>query len=150
MGLIRTLIGVLAVLRLTRFVTSDWLGEWWLVAPAKRWAADAELDYRTAVHTTTQEFRKIPLSEIADPAMFDRIVAEREATLTSDAPLSWQARLVKGLDCPFCVGFWLGAAVLLGSLTVGRAPLLGQVWRFVLTALGLNYVVGHVSARLDS
>lgn len=49
--------------------------------------------------------------------------------------------LVDGLECPACVGFWLGWLVLL--LPKNR------VTRSLLRALALNYVVLHVSSRID-
>lgn len=119
------LLAVLATLRLTRFVTTDWLGEWWLVGPAKTWAKRAERVYIAGPHP--------PLSEMALP----------------DNPRSWQGKLVKGLDCPFCVGFWIGAAVLLSLTLVRAVPPLLPIWRLVMGAFALNYVVGHVSHTLD-
>lgn len=57
---------------------------------------------------------------------------------------------VTGLDCPFCVGTWIGFGVL-GSYAAARAagPQALRAWRFVTSGLALNYVVGHVSARID-
>ncbi|QXN74811.1 hypothetical protein SEA_PHRANCESCO_19 [Microbacterium phage Phrancesco] len=115
---------VLATARATRFITSDHLGEWWIVGPAKRWA------WRKGTHGYSP-------SEIAvDPAP------------TPDPRSGWRAKLVKGLDCPFCVGFWIGGVILLGEATIGRSPL-RPLWRFGIGMLGLNYLVGHISSRID-
>jgi hypothetical protein len=115
---------LLGALRLTRFITSDKLGYWWVVQPARRWAM-----YGTALYHSPAEV----------------IEAEWEG----GAPTTPRQRLVSGLDCPFCVGFWLGALALVGTLLIGRVPVLGALWRLGLGALGLNYIVGHISARLD-
>jgi hypothetical protein len=58
-------------------------------------------------------------------------------------------RYLEGLTCPFCVGFWVGlAAVVLVALLGGPGDL--PVWfRYLMGAFALNYVVGHVSGRLD-
>lgn len=115
---------ILGTLRLTRFVTEDWLGHWWIVQPARRWAVFGTRLYHTL------------------PESIDAEWAENE-------PRTWRQKLVKGLDCPFCVGFWLGAAVLL-SLAIARAvPPLLPLWRFAMAALSLNYITGHVSSRID-
>jgi len=122
--LIRAALLVLAAARATRFFTSDTLGEWTIVGPAKRWA------FR---HEAPEEFRDL----VDDPQP------------TPEAHWGWRSKLTKGLDCPFCIGFWLGALILLGEVTVGRVPVLRQLWRFAIAAFALNYVAGHVSARLD-
>src|SRR5262245_56805005 len=60
---------------------------------------------------------------------------------TKDHPrhLHW----AEGLDCPFCVGYWIGVAVLLGYHALPRG-----LWRFGCATLTLNEVAGHLAARL--
>ena len=118
---------VLAALRATRFVTTDWLGEWWLVRPAKRWAVRAE----SPIHSG-------PRPPGWDPDDRD-----------PDPDNGWRSKLVHGLDCPFCVGFWIGLLVLVAEVRLGRVPGVRAVWRFGVSAFALNYVVGHVSSRID-
>jgi len=110
----------LAAARLTRFVTTDWLGEWWIGQPAKAWAEkvdgpDSAIDLTATGHHRT--------------------------------------KLVKGLDCPFCVGFWVGGALLIGEAALGatsKSPkLVRGTWALGIGALALNYIVGHVSSRID-
>lgn len=110
-----------ASLRLTRFITSDTLGEWVLVGRLRRWADEHEARHLAARGETPSEDHE---------------------------PETWQARAVSGLDCPFCVGFWLGAAALASWPAVRNTRLQGP-WRFVAGALTLNYLAGHISARLD-
>lgn len=57
----------------------------------------------------------------------------------------WRTKLVDGLSCPFCVGFWVGAGVLGGQAVLGRSP----AWRFLLTALALNEVAGRFTLVED-
>lgn len=121
----RILVAALAALRLTRFVTSDFLGEWWIAGPAKRWA------WRNGTDGYSP-------SEIA-----------RSPAPTPRPENGWRSKLVKGLDCPFCVGFWLGVLVLLAEVVAPRIPVVRPLWRFAAGALALNYVTGHVSARID-
>lgn len=127
MNLSRLALVAIATARLTRFVTSDWLGEWTLVRPLKRWAVRAE----SPTHSGPR------------PAGWDP--DDRDP----DPDNGWRSKLVKGLDCPFCVGFWIGALVLLGEVVTRRWRPLRAVWTFALGALGLNYAVGHVSSRID-
>lgn len=127
MNLSRLALVAIATARLTRFVTSDWLGEWTLVHPLKRWAVRAES----------------PMHSGPRPAGWDP--DDRDP----DPDNGWRSKLVKGLDCPFCVGFWIGVLVLLGEVVTHRWRPLRAVWTFVLGALGLNYAVGHVSSRID-
>lgn len=116
----RDLIAVLAALRLTRLVTRDWLGEWSIVQPLKTWAE--EWDGPQDVHSVETQGKR---------------------------PDLWRSRLVSGLDCPHCVGFWLT----LGTLAFSRLPMPkvpGKIRDLALDALAGSYVVGHVSSRLDS
>ena len=60
-------------------------------------------------------------------------------------PATWRQKLWMGLNCPFCVGFWIGTATL-ASFYLWHGD---TAWRLVAGAFTLNYVVGHMSARLD-
>ena len=123
---------MLATLRLTRLITTDWLGEWLIVAPAKHWAVETTWDPSIAsrdLSVTSQE-----------------IWNEIDWTQTT----SWRLRLVKGLDCPFCVGFWIGLVVLNVTALVIIAPMWVVVtWGLLLGSLALNYLTGHVSSKID-
>ncbi|QGJ95237.1 hypothetical protein QDA11_gp17 [Microbacterium phage Jayden] len=124
---------LLATARATRFITSDMLGEWTVVGPLKRWAAR----------------REVPADLRAD--LERRLDHERERdepTANPPQKWGWRSKMVKGLDCPFCVGFWIGGVILLGEATIGRSPL-RPLWRFGIAMLGLNYLVGHISSRID-
>ncbi len=123
---LRAVVLVLAAARATRFFTSDTLGEWTIVGPAKRWA-----------------FRNDP----GVPDDFRDLVDDPQPT--PEPRWGWRSKLTKGLDCPFCIGFWMGALVLLGEVTLGRIPGVRHLWRFGVSAFALNYVAGHLSARLD-
>lgn len=59
------------------------------------------------------------------------------------------AKYIEGLTCPFCVGFWIGlVALLLVALLGGPGDL--PVWfRYLMGAFALNYLVGHISGRMD-
>ena len=126
---IRTLVVALTALRLTRFITSDFLGEWTIVGPAKRWAWRCEAPDSYALPETS--------AGRADPMP------------TPDPSWGWRSKLVKGLDCPHCIGFHLGWLVLLGEAIAPRIPVVRHLWRFALAALALSYVTGHVSSKVD-
>jgi hypothetical protein len=57
-------------------------------------------------------------------------------------------RLVSGLDCPFCVGTWIGFTVLAVTHLLPRHTIAGRAWRFVMTGLTLNEVAAHLGAVL--
>ena len=117
-------VAALATARLTRFFTSDKLGEWLIVGRVKRWASQIE-------------------SPVTPPAL-----GEVDPYPTPEPHWGWRSKLVSGLDCPYCVGFWLGALVL-AVLPLRRVPVLGALIRFGIGAFALNYAVGHVSSRID-
>lgn len=125
--ILNVVIALLAALRLTRFITSDWLGEWWLVSHAKRWANRAE----------------------AQPHRGPKPPGWDEDLREIDPENGWRSKLVKGLDCPFCVGFWIVGGCLLVLWLVTRVPALQTVYRLVFGALGANYLTGHIGARFD-
>lgn len=207
-------------LRLTRFITRDWLGEWLVVAPIKRAAARHEAAVRAGtefpdlgalnaefdqmVHATLPvsanmnvrhrapakhipraamsrgewlppmadtdffgEYSADAREELKLPSMIeetrvrsDLLVLQDEEwlphrdvqpELPSEADAqTWPARLAHGLDCPACVGFWIGLGVLIASLVVRTMPKWMQtVWFTLMGALGMNYFVFHVSSRID-
>jgi len=123
---VNLILAALATLRLTRFITTDYLGHWWIVQPARRWAL--------------REFHSL---RYANAEVID------EEWNGAHLIVGWRQKLVKGLDCPFCVGFWLGAAVLLSLALVRAVPPLLPFWRIVMGTFALNYVTGHVSSRID-
>jgi hypothetical protein len=104
------LVGMTA--RLSRLVTTDYLGEWFIQDPADRWSDNKYRDE-------------------------DR--------------LNWKQKLRVGLDCPWCIGYWIGVATVLIFARVHGYwpdnPL--EWWRVIAGSLTLNYVVAHMSARLD-
>lgn len=114
MRIVDLALAVGASARLSRLVITDDIGRWWVKEPVDR-AMDA--------------------------------YAEREiwasANVGQDPREPWWWKYRSGLDCPFCVGFWLGAGVL-----ASRAVLPEKVWRFGAGALALNYVAAHLGSRL--
>lgn len=121
MALLDLLLVLGVTLRLTRLLTVDDLG-WWLVrSPAYRWAAR-------------------PNSDPGEPPIpYDPDVP----------PATWRQKLVSGLDCPFCAGFWIGAMVLLSLALCGGPGDALAFWRYAAGAFTLSYVSAHVASRLD-
>ena len=127
-------VAALATARLTRFFTSDKLGEWLIVGRVKRWAAR----------------REVPADLAADlERRFDEEVSQGRAVASPPARWGWRSKLVSGLDCPYCVGMWIGLLVLIGQTIAPRIPVVRTLWKFTIGALALNYLVGHVSSRID-
>lgn len=133
-------------LRLTRLVTSDTLPQWLLIDRLREWSDTAEHAHRLAWHQTLNRFEE-------DPDSYDdgaiALLARKRSQLESNEPMSWQARLVSGLSCPHCVGFWIGAIVLLGTWFLAPLPLASLAWGLLLGALTLNYLTAHISSRID-
>lgn len=131
-------------LRLTRFVVTDSLGGWMLRDPAQEWADRNEKARRMAIVEVAQKMHGEDMTPGAE-----RILNRSLRALDSDDPISWQARLVSGLYCPFCVGFWIGAAVVILTAVLTPLPIVGMIWVTLLVCLTLNYIVGHLSSRID-
>ena len=59
-----------------------------------------------------------------------------------------RTNLISGLECPFCVGFWIGTANLAAMLISRRRPSSRAAWRFMAAAFTLNEIAAHLGARL--
>ena len=127
----------LATARLSRFLTTDKLGDWLIVRPAKAWAIRHEGE-ETIVVATEQT-----ASGEEVPTLYER-------TGEPDEENGWRSKLVAGLECPFCAGFWLGAGVLAADAALPERGVARGVFDLGTRALALNYMAGHVSSRLDA
>jgi hypothetical protein len=105
-------------LRLSRLVTTDYIGEWWLRDPAEKWA---------------DKHKRFSHSQ-GNVDLYEK---------------GWRGKLVTGLECPFCIGFWLGIAGLISLELAGGLGGAHEIWRYTAGAFTLNYIVGHISARAD-
>jgi hypothetical protein len=127
----------LATARLTRFVVSDTLGDWLIVRPLKRAAMkreDAAIDR---------------LRDDANTHPHDLVAMTRLDNYDASNPITPAAKAVTGLDCPHCVGYWIGAGVITTYVVARRSRTALAAWRYVASTLALSYAVGHVSARID-
>lgn len=132
---VRALRDALASARLTRFVTQDQLGDWWIVRPLIDKAAREE----------EEEIRKRTGALLRHPS----VKATREAHALSELqprydssyPYTVWARAAAGIECHYCVGFWIGLAVL-AARPLERLPVGGALYSLVMDALALNYVLG--------
>ena len=125
----------LANLRMTRFFTTDWLGEWLIVGPAKRWALKYE---SAAIDAEADRLELAHPSDILPP--YD-----------PQNPFSVQAKLVKVFDCPFCIGFWIGFLLLpvTALVIISDSSVAQTAWALFLAPWALNYIVGHISRKID-
>ena len=132
-------LSALATLRLTRFITTDTLVGWSLVEPAVRWATSHEGGY--AIKDG---------SELVDFHFHEFNVINGHAPLQVNEDLGWRSKLVSGLECPHCVGFWIGALTLGAGALADKRPASRKLFQAVAGSLGLSYITGHVSQRLDT
>ena len=126
----------LATARLSRFLTTDKLGDWLIVRPAQAWAIRHE-----GAPPPEPEFVTREGVTLTNPNYPGQVVDEENG---------WRSKLVAGLECPFCVGFWLGAGVLAADAALPERGVARGVFDLGTRALALNYVVGHTSSRLDA
>lgn len=122
-------------MRLSRFITSDKLGDWLIVRPAQEWAIRHE-----GAPTPEPEFVIREGVALTNPNYPGQAVDEENG---------WRSKLVSGLECPFCAGFWAGAALLAADMALPERGAARAVFTWGTRALALNYVAGHVSSRLD-
>jgi hypothetical protein len=112
-----------ATLRTVRLVVADdFPGTWLLREPAQRWAISHEpTDVSPARH------------------------ARMETSLEWEP--SWRGKLVEGLSCPFCIGLWIAAVMVLILAAVGGPGHAPDWWRIGAGILTLNWVAAHVGVR---
>lgn len=130
-------LAVAAAARISRLVTTDKLGDWAIVQPAKRWAAERE------PHMWHRAEEDSPLEPLSGE------VLERAAREHFPGKPQWRTKLVQGLECPFCWGFWASAGVTVALAATRGRPAARRLWETGAGVLGLSYVVGHLSSRID-
>ena len=114
------LILLLSTARLTRLVVTDDLGFWLLRSPAVAWAERGD-GYR--------------MVEDPDGSYMEPIEG-------------WRTKLVSGLGCPWCVGFWIAALSMVLIYLAGGPGDTAIWWKILAGSLALNYLSTAVGARL--
>lgn len=110
-----------ATLRTVRLIVADdFPGLWLIRGPVTRWAARHD-----GVYTTAGGW----------------------ATPGEDWRPGWRSKLVTGLSCPFCVGLWIAAAMVLILAAVGGPGHAPDWWRITAGILTLNWVAAHLGVR---
>ncbi len=120
--LVEGLVLVLAAKRVTRLVTTDWIGEWAVVRPAKKWAYDREGSVDVHLEPVI-----LPDGQLVDPTK--RFL---------------RTKAVSGLDCEWCVGVWAAALV-----AVPLPARLDRIRQPLLTVLAISQGVGMLG-QLES
>jgi hypothetical protein len=141
---------VLATVRIVRLVTTDKLPEQLVIRHVRDWRDRREVEVREQM---SEVIRRSEARAAHSPQQCDairQVNVKWAQRIDSTEPLTVAGLIVEGLDCPFCVGFWIGGAVLVGEAVTRRAPSpVRAAWRLLTGALALNYVTGHLSSRLD-
>lgn len=107
-----------------------------------RLAVQAAAAYRITRLIQEDQLPPLPwLREKLSHAMVERVKRhERGETRPADFVA---AELTYMINCPWCLGFWVSAAVLLADALAPR------LWRPLATALALSAAVGHARTKLD-
>lgn len=109
---------LLAAARLSRLIVTDELGRWLLRDPLTGWAERGD-GYETV----------------------------RGHGGTYRQPIEgWRTKLVSGLYCPWCVGFWIALACSLVLHLVGGPGFAPVWWRVIFGALALNWAATVLGA----
>lgn len=134
-----------ATMRLTRVIVSDDIGQWWIKDPLDAWmhghsARDAaptlpEVCSCAGAFVTSKGVHYCPRHGETPPASpRDRMRFHK---------------YLSGLECPACVGFWVGAGVLTTYALSKRNRRALAAWRFIAGALALNVVVTETGKQID-
>lgn len=71
-----------------------------------------------------------------------------ESRQWSGTPLTWQSKLVSGLDCPFCVGTWLHLGAQTANAVLPRTGPLRTAYRVLCAGLTASWVMAHIGVAL--
>lgn len=135
LALLDVLLALGFTLRLSRLAITDDIGVWWLQHPASRWAGVAP--------------SLKPIGEFTSVLEDDSgVVAGGTLYPTITLQPAWRQKLVSGLTCPFCIGFWIGVLVLVSLAIAGGPGHAWELWRWVAGAFTLNWVAAHLGSRL--
>lgn len=63
-----------------------------------------------------------------------------------DTP-QWAHDALSGLDCGWCIGFWVGAGVYTTTTLTTPTSRTGLLWRHIMGALALNYATATFEAK---
>lgn len=139
-------IAVLASARISRFITTDQLGEWLIhepidralmrrfpryIPPSDRGEGGEMYVPTEATHFRFEDSDLIPVSDLG-----------------AESP-DW-VKYRDGLECPFCIGFWAGLSLLAADAVLPQSGMVRRAFDLGINALALNYVAGHISSRLDA
>ena len=108
---------------------------WWLVV----------LDLSLLILTTLRLTRLVMTDSLGQWWIYGPVY---KRTVVSGKSSKWH-KYIDGLTCPFCVGFWIGAAMVLSLYLVGGVGEAADWWRWLTGIFALNYVAGHVNKWLD-
>ena len=144
---------VLTTLRLTRFVTTDTLGDY-LTLGFRGWASQYDsvraADYRRQMQGLLQKGESGEALSAGEGRRLLKMSCRLGEREDRQMPVSFPGLLAEGLACPFCVGFWIGLVVIVLTLVLAAVPVAAAIWFVLLMALSLNYVTGHLGASWDS
>lgn len=121
-------------LRVTRLVVVDEIGEWWIKDPVDR-AMQRWVDRKA---------EELNWQEICEGCELEPNTVHAHEPF----PVPWWWKYRSGLDCPWCVGFWIAVACTVSLLLVGGPGHASEWWRWVAGAFTLNYVAANVGPRL--
>jgi hypothetical protein len=127
MNLTRSALALGASMRITRLIVADDVpGRWWIKEPLDEWLL---MDWQGRLREHEHKHRSTPMAKV--PVL--------------DQP--WWYKYRDGLDCPFCVGMWVAAGVVI-SERVTRGTRFEGAWTLVASALTLNESAAHLGVRL--
>lgn len=130
-----------ATMKLTHVVTNSDLGQWWVKDPLDAWVHGHGKDEDACEHVdpvlpqAEREERQRLLDEGHDRVYVDRLFVAS----CKGGRMKFHRYLV-GLECPHCVGFWVGVAVAGSYVVARRGKRSLAAWRFVAATLSLNIV----------
>lgn len=127
-----------ATMRVTRLITNDTLGQWWVKDPIDAW------------------FHADPAKERHEQDVIDHEDAVRHHGIRLPSPVppgpprrQSYHRYLAALECPHCVGYWVGVAATASYLVARKNRRSLAVWRTVAATLSLNTVAVAAGDAID-
>lgn len=128
-------------LRLTRFIVVDDLGRWTVKGPYQRHAVEVEAE---AIRRETSR-----INHAANEGHRARLVARHADAVTGRRPYTTAQKISHGLECPYCVGTWVGIGTFALAAVASRHDTSKRMFAIVASGLTASFLSGAIINHLD-
>lgn len=128
-------------LRLTRFIVVDDLGRWTIKGPYQRHASHIE------VEAMNREASRI--NHAANEDHRRRLMNRHADAVSGDRPYTTAQKISHGLECPYCVGTWVGIGTFALAALASRNTTSKRVFTTLASGLTASFLTGAIINHME-